>query len=80
MAIQSNKQCHSYGLFWDCKQCNGEYFPPCYETMEEKFNSLQQLKAEISGVLDSMDIHISEVTPHIMRFYINKLRQKLSAV
>lgn len=54
------------------------------KSAEEKFNSAPaangQLKAEISGVLDSMQHHISDNNYRTMQFYINELRQKLSAV
>lgn len=41
---------------------------------------VQQLKAEISGVLDSMQHHVSGNNYRTMQFYINEIRQKLSAV
>lgn len=42
---------------------------------------VQHLKAEISGVLDSMQYRVTDgIDPKTLQFYINEIRQKLSAV
>jgi len=79
MAIAENKQCHSCGLFWDCERCNGKHTPPCAELADKNFNSLQQLKAEISAIASEIEAHCAHHACARLDQYIIRLR-RLSAV
>jgi hypothetical protein len=78
MAIQEDKICNSCGIFCDCQCCNGKHFPPCYEAMEGKFKSLQQLKAEIAALANEIECRTRDQVSISPSMVVERLRQLLT--